>query len=79
MRNDFFAGWHGREDALVAALDTETPAYQRAYQDGDFDIAAIFVGEVVDLIDAIMPAGELVQRIGADAEARLRAGPAFLT
>jgi hypothetical protein len=32
----------------------------------------------VDLIDAVVPAGELVQRIGAEAEAQLRAGPALL-
>lgn len=78
LRNDFVAHWHGREDALVAALDTETPAYQRAFQDGDFDTAVIFAGEAVDLIDSVVPAGELVQRIGAEAEARLRNGPAFL-
>jgi len=54
------------------------PAYQRAFQDGDFDTAAIFAGEVMDLIDAVVPAGELVQRIGAEAEARLRDGPASL-
>jgi hypothetical protein len=66
------------EVALVAALDTETSAYQRAFQDGDFDTAAIFAGEAVDLIDAVVPAGELVQRIGIEAEARLRNGLALL-
>jgi nitronate monooxygenase len=78
VRNDFVAHWHGREDALVAALETEIPAYQRAYQDGDFDTAVIFAGEAVDLIDDVVPAGELVQRIGAEAEARLRARPALI-
>lgn len=77
VRNDFVARWHGREDALVAALETEKPAYQRAFQDGNFDTAVIFAGEVVDLIDSVVPAGELVQRIGAEAEARLRTGPAL--
>ena len=62
LRNDFCERWHGRDDELTAVLDTETPAYQRAFQDGDFDTAAIFGGEVVDLIDAIEPAGELVHR-----------------
>jgi nitronate monooxygenase len=78
LRNDFYERWHGREDALAAALDTEAAAYQRAFQDGEFDTAAIFAGEAVDLIDAVAPAGALVQRIGAEAEARLQAGPAFV-
>jgi len=78
LRNDFCERWHGREGELEAALDTEAPAYQSAFQDGDFDTAAIFAGEAVDLIDAVVPAGELVQRTGAEAEARLRDGPALL-
>jgi nitronate monooxygenase len=78
LRNDFVARWDGRDGELMEALDTEMPAYQRAFQDGDFDTAAIFAGEAVDLIDVVMPAGELVQRIGAEAEALLRDGPALL-
>jgi nitronate monooxygenase len=78
LRNDFCERWHGREVELAATLDTETPSYQRAFQDGDFDTAAIFAGEVVDLIDDVVPAGELVQRIGIEAEARLRNGLALL-
>jgi nitronate monooxygenase len=78
LRNDFFARWHGREGELEAALDTETATYQRAFQDSDFDTAAIFAGEAVDLIDAVVPAAELVQRIGVEAEARLRGGVALL-
>jgi nitronate monooxygenase len=78
LRNDFFARWHGRESELVGALDTETATYQRAFQERDFDTAAIFAGEAVDLIDDVVPAAELVQRIGAEAEARLRDGPALL-
>jgi nitronate monooxygenase len=78
LRNDFFARWHGRDDELETALDTETASYQRAFREGDFDTAAIFAGEAVDLIDDVVPAAELVQRIGTEAEARLRDGPAWL-
>jgi nitronate monooxygenase len=78
LRNDFFARWHGREEELEAALDTETAIYERAFREGDCETAAIFAGEAVDLIDAVVPAGELVQRIGAEAEALLRGGPALL-
>jgi nitronate monooxygenase len=78
VRNDFCTRWHGREGELVAALETELPAYQRAVAEGDFETAVIFAGEVVELIDAIEPAAELVRRIGAEAEAQLRRGAALL-
>ena len=61
---------HGRESELVGALDTETATYQRAFLEGDFDTAAIFAGKAVDLIDDVVQAAELVQRIGAAADAR---------
>ena len=38
----------------------------------------IFAGEAVELIDAVVPAAELVRRIGAEAEAQLRRGAALL-
>jgi nitronate monooxygenase len=78
LRNDFFARWHGREDALEATLVTETGPYQRAVEEGDFGTAVIFAGESVELIDAVVSAAQLVERIGVEAEARLRDGPALL-
>lgn len=79
LRNDFFVRWHGRDGELAAALDTEAAAYQRAFREADFNTAAIFAGEAVDLIGDVAPAGEVVRRIGAEAEARLRGGLALLT
>ena len=78
VRNDFLARWHGREDELEASLPTEQPIYERAVAAGDFATALVFAGEAVDLIDAVVPAAELVRQIGAEAEARLRAGVAML-
>jgi len=78
IRNRFLTQWHGREDELEAALETEAPAYRQAVVEGDVDTAVVLAGEAVDLIDAVVPAGELVQRIGAEAEARLQVGPAML-
>ena len=54
------------------------PPYQHAVAEGAFETAMILAGEAVDLIDAVVPAADLVQRIGATAEARLREGPALL-
>jgi nitronate monooxygenase len=78
LRNDFFARWHGREDELEAALETAAPDYQRAMNDGDFATALIFAGEAVDLIDTLVPAAELVQQIGSEAETHLQRGAALL-
>jgi hypothetical protein len=57
---------------------TETGPYQRAVEEGDFGTAVVFAGESVELIDAVVSAAELVQRIGVEAEAQLRDGPALL-
>jgi nitronate monooxygenase len=74
LRNRFFEQWHGRETDLDAALATEMPIYADAVQKADFDAAVVFAGEAVDLIHDVAPAAELVRRIGAEAEARLRSG-----
>jgi nitronate monooxygenase len=78
LRNRFFERWHGREGELEAALGAEAPTYQSAAQEADFDTAVIFAGEAVELIHAVAAAPDLVRRIGAEAEARLRGGPALL-
>ena len=78
LRNRLVERWHRREEDLTAALDIEVPTYRRAVDEADFDTAIIFAGEAVDLIDAVVPAADLVRRIGAEAEARLRGGQGLL-
>jgi nitronate monooxygenase len=78
LRNAFFARWEGREGDLEAALAMEQPVYERAVATGDVTTAMILAGEAVDLIDAVVPAAELVRQIGAEAVAQLRAGTAML-
>lgn len=78
IRNDFSDRWHGREVELAAVLDVETEAFARAVREGDFDTAHVFAGEAVDLIDAVEPAGDLVRRIGKEAEALLQSAPQML-
>jgi nitronate monooxygenase len=72
IRNPFMERWDGREEDLAAALDEEIPGFQAAVRDGDLDTAMVWAGEGIDLISDVAPAGELVRRIGAEAEARLR-------
>ena len=72
IRNRFMERWGGREDDLGEALDEEIPGFRAAVRDGDFETAMIWAGEGVDLISDIAPAGELVRRLGTQAEARLQ-------
>ncbi len=72
LRNSFLERWDTREEELAIALDTETPRFRRAEKEGDFDTVMVWAGEAVDLVQDVVPASELVRRIGAEAEERLR-------
>jgi nitronate monooxygenase len=58
LRDDFTERWHGREDEV-------TPA--------EFEGGHVYAGAAVGAISDIPPAGELVERMAAEAEARLAA------
>jgi len=70
LRNRFSEKWGGREAALAADA-AELARYAKARGADDFDTAVIHAGEGIDLIHAIEPAGEIVARIVAEAEAAL--------
>lgn len=63
LRNAFSGRWHGNESELRANLKNERSAYQAAVAHRDFDTALVFAGEGIDLIDAVLPAAEIVKRI----------------
>ncbi len=65
LRNKFTEAWHGREQALLAKRDAEVKKYWQAVERQDFDTALVFAGEGVDLIDAVLPAAEIVRRMVA--------------
>lgn len=71
VANGFSAAWHGREAELTAQLDGEAERYEIARQAGDIDVAVLFAGEGVDLIDACRPAGEVIARMVRGAEGLL--------
>lgn len=71
LANPFIAGWHGREAEMKTRLADEQARYEAAREAGDFEVAAVIAGEAVDLIHDILPAGELVARMVAEAEAAL--------
>jgi nitronate monooxygenase len=79
-RNAFTARWHGRERELEAAAAVEGPRYRAAFAAGDPDNAAVWFGEAAGLVDAIEPAGFIVERMARDAALELRRhGDATLT
>jgi nitronate monooxygenase len=78
LRNAFMTRFDGREETLVATRERESAAYREAVERDDFDTALVWAGEGVDLIASVEPAGELVTRIGAEAEAQLRGAASLL-
>ncbi|WP_028601696.1 NAD(P)H-dependent flavin oxidoreductase [Ottowia thiooxydans] len=79
LRNQFMARWHGNEPGLVDALAAQSLAFKQAQQSGDFDTAMVWAGEGVDLIQSVEPAGDIVRRIGDEAESRLSVASALVS
>jgi nitronate monooxygenase len=62
--------WRGRE-AASAADSAELARNAKAREADDFDTVVIHAGEAIDLVHAIEPAGAIVARVIAEAEAAL--------
>jgi len=71
-RNAFIERWAGREWELRARQPEMAAALARARETGDADNASLLIGQDAGLIHDIPPAGEIVERIVAEAEALLR-------
>lgn len=71
-RNAFTERWHGREEALRAAVAEEGPRYRQAFEAGDPEQTAVWFGEAAGLVHAIAPAQEIVHDTVAQALACLR-------
>src|SRR6266567_3879387 len=68
LRNRFVEQWSGREWALRQQARTVGEAAQVARLAGDVDNAPILIGQDAGLIDAVLPAAEVIQRMVAQAE-----------
>jgi NAD(P)H-dependent flavin oxidoreductase YrpB (nitropropane dioxygenase family) len=71
-RNAFIARWAGREWELRERQPEAAAALERARQAGDVDNAMLLIGQDAGLIHDIPPAGELIERVVAEAEAVLQ-------
>ncbi|TFL13329.1 nitronate monooxygenase [Pusillimonas caeni] len=78
LRNRFIERWEGREEELARGVDIEGPAFWAAAADGDYDVAMVWAGEAIDLIDSIPSAAEVVEQVSAQAELRLRSAAGLL-
>ena len=77
LRNDFFAAWHGKEEALTERQKTVEASYL-ATDAKDFAQRVVWAGESVDLVRDIPSARDVIQRIVDEAAAVLRGGAAMV-
>lgn len=70
--------WHGREPELVEALASVRPEFEDARHRRDYEIAHVYAGQAVGVIDTVEPAAAIVQRLAAETAAALRAAQALL-
>jgi nitronate monooxygenase len=68
LRNSHVERWLGREDELEEKAEEVARDYAAAREREDFDVAGVIAGEACTLIHDIPPAGEIVERIVAEAE-----------
>ena len=78
VRNAFTEEWHNREAELVARLADVRPRLEAASEAGDAQFGWLGAGQGVGLVDAIEPAGVIVQRLVDQAEHLLRERAAHL-
>jgi len=78
IRNDFNAEWHGRDAEVVEHRDELSSQIAAATQARDAKDAPIRAGNAVGLFSTIEPAGEILRKIVAEAEAILRSRPQVL-
>jgi nitronate monooxygenase len=78
LRNDFTDRWHDDPAAMLPDVDAIRAAYTSAMDKGEFNEAAIIVGEAIDLVHAVEPAADILQRIVRQAEDRLAGALTFL-
>jgi nitronate monooxygenase len=74
LANQFTERWLGREHLLSSAASSVAYDYAAALRDDNLDVRAIWTGEVVDLVRDILPAGQLVEQIVAQARQVLQRG-----
>ncbi len=73
LQNAHVRKWQGRELELLQDIDRISADYSRATEAGDFDVAAVIAGQAVGLIEDILPAHVIIDRM-VDEASRLLQG-----
>jgi NAD(P)H-dependent flavin oxidoreductase YrpB (nitropropane dioxygenase family) len=68
LRNRFIEQWAGREWALRQQARAAAEALDAARLAGDTDHAVILIGQDAGLIDSVLPAGQVIRKMIAEAE-----------
>ena len=76
LRNSFSDRWHGQETQLEEQRTSVRPEFEAAR--GDYTEDFVYAGQASGLVEDLPAAGELVGRLMAEAEARLKACGALL-
>lgn len=71
IRNAFGAEWTGHEDALGAGTEARA-AFERAKAAEDYDVAHIYAGQSIGLLDTISPAATIIANIENQAQQLLQ-------
>jgi nitronate monooxygenase len=72
LRNSFIDRWSGDPAGLKANLAQERERFLAAREAGETEIAAVIVGEGIDLVREVLPAAEIVRSMVAQAERSLK-------
>jgi nitronate monooxygenase len=78
LRNRFTGQWHGKEADLAARLPAENERLRRARAADDLDTYHVYAGQAIGLVRAVEPAGAIIGRLAAQAEAAIRGSGALL-
>lgn len=78
LPNAFLNTWHGREAELRKWSSEERANYRELAID-DEEVADVYAGEAAGLVHSVEPAGDVVRRVAAEAEAILRMAYSKLT
>jgi nitronate monooxygenase len=71
VKNAFFEKWHSKEAELSSRWQAEEKDYLAAPA-SDLNTRVLWTGEGVDLVNEILPAGEIVERVIQEAVAALQ-------
>jgi nitronate monooxygenase len=77
VENPFISRWKRDGEGLARDVLTERARYDRALAEGDMSVAAVIVGEGIDMVRSVEPAAGILARMGQGAE-RLLSGAGAL-